>query len=111
LKWGYIEVYSLSCKKVETISYYRIKKRGVNMNSKTAHFSAHVLSWVEHEEAILVTLVRKLRNDVDEITDPVVVIGVVVLFAYIFLSVLPQLSQHTQLCSCCDVPPLFSCIW
>jgi len=57
------------------------------MNSIASHFSAHLIAWFEHEEAILVSLVRKLRNDVDEIKDPVVVIGVVVLCAYIFLSI------------------------
>ena len=81
------------------------------MNSKASHFSAHVISWAEHEEAILVSLVRKLRNDIDEIADPIGVIGVVALLAYVFLSVLPELNQYTQLSSCCNVPPLFSGIW
>jgi len=77
------------------------------MNSKASHFSAHVISWAEHEEAILVSLVRKLRNDVDEIQESVAVIGVVALLAYVFLSVLPQLDYYTQLSSCCIVLPLF----
>lgn len=81
------------------------------MNSKALHFSAHVISWAEHEEAILVSLVRKLRNDVDEIEELVAVIGVVALLAYIFLSVLPQLDHYTQLSSYCNVLPLFSGIW
>jgi hypothetical protein len=78
------------------------------MNAKASHFSANVISWAEHEEAILVSLVRKLRNDVDEIKELLAVIGVVLLLAYVFLSVLPQLDHYTQLSSCSNVLPLFS---
>jgi hypothetical protein len=81
------------------------------MNNKASHFSAHVISGTEHEEAILVSLVRKLKSDVDEINELVPVIGVVALLAYIFLSVLPQLDQYTQLSSCSNVLPLFLGIW
>jgi len=81
------------------------------MNSKTSHLSAHVISWAEHEEAILLSLVRKLRNDVDEIKELVAVLGVIALLAYVFISVLPQLDYYTQLSSFSNVLPLFSGIW
>jgi hypothetical protein len=77
------------------------------MNITAIHFPRSIVSWVEHEEVLLVSLVRKLRNDIDEIADPIGVIGVVALLAYVFLSVLPQLDYYTQLSSCCTVLPLF----
>jgi hypothetical protein len=77
------------------------------MNNTAAHLVTNVAAWVEHEEAILVSLVRKLRNGVDEIQESVAVIGVVALLAYVFLSVLPRLDYYTQLSSCCTVLPLF----
>jgi len=81
------------------------------MNTKASHFSAQVMSWAEHEEALLVSLVRKLRNDVDQIKELVTLFGVVALLAYIFLSVLPQLDHYTQLSACSNVLPLFPGIW
>jgi hypothetical protein len=80
-------------------------QKGFTMNAKASHFSAHVISWAEHEEAIFVALLRKLRNDVDEIEESVVLICVVSLLAYIFLSVLPQLYHYAQLNSYPNILP------
>jgi hypothetical protein len=81
------------------------------MNSASSQFTSSIVSWIEHEEAIVASLLKKLMNDVEEIMNPVAVLGVVALLAYVFISVLPQLDYYTQLSSCCNVPPLFSGIW
>jgi hypothetical protein len=67
------------------------------MNSTASQFTASIVSWVEHEEAILALLLKKVMHDVEEIMESVAVFSAFALLAYIFLSVLPQLDQYTQL--------------
>jgi hypothetical protein len=78
------------------------------MNNTAFHFTESLVSRIEHEEAIVALLLKKIMHDAEELMELVAELGVVALLAYIFLFVLPQLDQYTQLSFSCSVLPLLS---
>jgi hypothetical protein len=81
------------------------------MNGTASHLTTGVMSWIEHEEIVLLSILRKLLEGVDKLVEPMIDIGLFALIAYIFLSVLPQFTQCAQLISDYNLPALFLCIW
>ena len=64
--------------------------------------TTNVSAWVEKEESIVVSLLKKARRCIECETETIItlgLIGVCIVGAIVRLS---QLSQYAQLISCCD---------
>ena len=72
------------------------------MNNKASHFSAHVISWAEHEEAMLLKLAKTVQLNVDRIMVPVFGIGLAIWVVSLYLSVVARYSECAEMISLCS---------
>jgi len=72
------------------------------MNSKASHFSAHVISWAEHEEAMLLRLAKTVQFNFDRIMVPVLGIGLAIWVVSLYLSVVARYSDCAEMISLCS---------
>ena len=72
------------------------------MNITATHLGKNVASWVEHEENIVVSLLKKALRFTDCETETIVTVGLIGVCIVGVIVRLSQLSQYAQLISCCD---------
>ena len=72
------------------------------MNSTASHFSAHVISWAEHEEAMLLRLAKTVQLNFDRIIVPVFGIGLTIWIVSLYLSVIARYSDCAEMISLCS---------
>ena len=63
------------------------------MNHTATHLVTNVAAWVEHEEIIVVSLVKKALNFIKHDTEAIAVLG---LFGVCIVSIIVRLSQLSQ---------------
>ena len=72
------------------------------MNNAATHMITNVAAWVEHEEIIAVTLLKKALRFIECETETIVTVGLIGVCIVGVIVRLSQLSQYAQLISCCD---------
>jgi hypothetical protein len=69
------------------------------MNGSVTHFTGHVISWVEHEEVVLLKLLNKLQVSFNKIIIPLLGIGMTVWVVTMFVSVFIRYSECAKMIS------------
>jgi hypothetical protein len=72
------------------------------MNNAATHFVTNVAAWVEHEEIIVVSFLKKALRCMECETETIITVsffGVCIVEVIVQLS---QISQCAQLISCCE---------
>jgi hypothetical protein len=72
------------------------------MNTAATHMITNVAAWVEHEEIIAVTLLKKALRIIECEIEAIFVLGLFGICIVNIIVRLSQLSQYAQLISCCD---------
>ena len=72
------------------------------MNITATHLKENVASWIEHEENIVVSLLKKALRFTDCETETIVTVGLIGVCIVGVIVRLSQLSQYAQLISWCD---------
>ena len=72
------------------------------MNITATHLGKNVASWVEYEENIIVSLLKKVLRCLKCETETIVTVGLIGVCIVGAIVRLSQLSQYAQLISCCD---------
>ena len=72
------------------------------MNITATHMGKNVASWVEHEQNIVVSFLKKAQRFTECETETIVTVGFIGVCIVGVIVRLSQLSQYAQLISCCD---------
>ncbi len=72
------------------------------MNSHAIHFSAHVISWIDHEEEMLLRLAKRVELNYDRIIVPIIGIGLCAWVLTLFLSVFIRYNECAKIIALCS---------
>ncbi len=72
------------------------------MNTTATHLATNVIAWVEHEEIIVVSLMKKALTYIDNDIATITMLGIMGACTVGALVRLSQLSMYFNLISCCD---------
>ncbi len=72
------------------------------MNHAAAHRVTSLAAWVEHEEIIGISLLRKTLRFIDYKAEAIITVGLLGICILGVVVRLSQLSQYVQLISCVD---------
>jgi hypothetical protein len=72
------------------------------MNGTALHLTTDIMSWIDHEEAMLLRLAKTVRLNFDRIIVPALGIGLVIGAVYLFLTVFLRYSECSQIISLCS---------
>jgi hypothetical protein len=72
------------------------------MNGTASHLTTGVISWIEHEEAMVFRLVKKIQVNFDRIIVPVLGIGLAIWVVSLFLSVFARYSECAEMIALCS---------
>jgi hypothetical protein len=72
------------------------------MNNTTLHFTTGIMSWIEHEEAMLLRLAKTVQLNFDRIMVPVLGIGLAIWVVALYLSVVARYSECAKIISLCS---------
>ena len=64
--------------------------------------TTNVSAWVEHQESIVVSLLKKAHRCIECETETIITFGLIGVCIVGVIVRLSQLSQYAQLISCCD---------
>ena len=77
-------------------------QKEVTMNNTTLHFTTGIMSWIDHEEAMLLKLAKTVQLNVDRIIVPVFGIGLAIWIVSLYLSVVARYSECAKIISLCS---------
>jgi hypothetical protein len=72
------------------------------MNNTTLHFTTDIMSWIDHEEAMLLRLAKTVQLNFDRIIVPVLGIGIATWVVSLFLTVFIRYHECAKLISLCS---------
>jgi hypothetical protein len=72
------------------------------MNGTTLHPATGIMSWIDHEEALLLRLAKKVQLNFDRIIIPVLGIGLAVWAVFLLLSVFVRYNECAKIISLCS---------
>ena len=72
------------------------------MNATALHHTTGIMSWIDHEEAMLLRLAKTVQLNFDRIIVPVLGIGFAILIASLFLTVFVRYSECAKIISLCS---------
>jgi hypothetical protein len=72
------------------------------MNGTTIHLTSDIISWIDHEEAMLLRLAKTVQLNFDRIIVPVLGIGLAVFIVSLFLNIFLRYSECSQIISLCS---------
>ena len=72
------------------------------MNNTTLHFTTGIMSWIDHEEAMLLRLAKTVQLNFDRIIVPVLGIGLAIWVVSLYLSVVVRYSECAKIISLCS---------
>ncbi len=72
------------------------------MNTAATHLVTNAVAWVEHEEIIVVSFLKKALRCIEYNIDTITLLGLMGVCTVGAITRLSQLSQYAQLISCCD---------
>jgi hypothetical protein len=72
------------------------------MNGRTLHLSKDIMSWIDHEEVMLLKLAKTVQLTVDRIIVPVFGIGLAIWVVSLYLSVVARYSECAEMISLCS---------
>jgi hypothetical protein len=71
------------------------------MSGTTLHFTTSIMSWIDHEEVMLLRLVKTVQLNLDRIIIPVLGIGLAIWIVSLFLNVFVRYSECAKMISLC----------
>jgi len=72
------------------------------MNATALHHTTGIMSWIDHEEAMLLRLAKTVQLNFDRIIVPVLGIGFAILIVSLFLTVFVRYSECAKIISLCS---------
>lgn len=72
------------------------------MNGTTLHLTTGIMSWIDHEEALLLRLAKTVQLNFDRIIIPVLGIGLVIWVVSLFLTVFIRYSECAKMIALCS---------
>ena len=72
------------------------------MNATALHHTTGIMSWIDHEEAMLLRLAKTVQLNFDRIIVPVLGIGLAIWVVSLYLSVVVRYSECAKIISLCS---------